>query len=55
MLAEEIIWANDNNIYREKAVTTNRLFVENNANYKTNMKMIAQKYHELINACSKKQ
>lgn len=55
MLAEEIIWAHDNEQYREKALTTNRLFVENYANYKTNMKTIAEKYHELINAHSKKQ
>jgi glycosyltransferase involved in cell wall biosynthesis len=54
MLAEEIIWAYNNKQYREKALTTNRLFVENNANYKTNMNTIAQKYHELINAYSQK-
>lgn len=49
MLAEEIIWAYHNKEYREQVTTNNRQFVEKNANYKTNMNTIAQKYHELIN------
>jgi glycosyltransferase involved in cell wall biosynthesis len=48
MLAQEIIWAYNNKEYRENAILHNRLFVENNANYKINMNIIAQKYHELI-------
>jgi glycosyltransferase involved in cell wall biosynthesis len=49
MLAEELIWAFENKDYRNAAVLKNRKFVEENANYKTNMKIIADKYHELIN------
>lgn len=49
MLAEELIWAFKNKDYRNNAVFNNRKFVENNADYKTNMKIIANKYHELIN------
>lgn len=49
MLAEELIWAFENNKYRNEAVLKNRAFVEQNADYNTNMKIIAQKYHELIN------
>jgi glycosyltransferase involved in cell wall biosynthesis len=54
MLAHEIIWAHCNEAYREKAIQHNRIFVENNANYQINMKIIAQKYHELITAHSLK-
>jgi glycosyltransferase involved in cell wall biosynthesis len=50
MLAEEIIWSFENKDYRNTAVSKNRKFVEENANYKTNMKIIANKYHELINS-----
>lgn len=49
MLAEEIIWAFENKEIIKIAVKENRQFVEKNANYKTNMKIIADKYHELIN------
>jgi len=49
MLADEIIWAFDNNEIRKTAVLKNRQFVEENADYNTNMKIIAAKYHELIN------
>jgi len=49
MLAEEIIWAFENSEYRNTAVLKNRKFVEENADYNTNMKIIADKYHELIN------
>ena len=50
MLAQELIWAFENKDYRNAAVIQNRQFVEENANYKINMKIIADKYHELINA-----
>jgi glycosyltransferase involved in cell wall biosynthesis len=49
MLADEIIWAFENNEIRKAAVLNNRQFVEENADYNTNMKSIAAKYHELIN------
>jgi glycosyltransferase involved in cell wall biosynthesis len=49
MLAEEIIWAFENSEVRNIAVLKNRKFVEENADYNTNMKIIADKYHELIN------
>ena len=49
MLADEIIWAFDNNEIRKTAVLKNRQFVEENADYNNNMKIIAAKYHELIN------
>lgn len=49
MLADELKWAFKNEEYRNKAVLKNRHFVEENANYKTNMTIIAEKYHELIN------
>jgi glycosyltransferase involved in cell wall biosynthesis len=47
-LAEEILWAFENKEIRKAAVLKNRQFVEENADYKTNMKIIADKYHELI-------
>jgi glycosyltransferase involved in cell wall biosynthesis len=50
ILAQELIWAFENKDYRNAAVIQNRQFVEENANYKINMKIIADKYHELINA-----
>lgn len=49
MLAEELLWAFENNDYRNAAVLKNRKFVEENADYNTNMEIIAHKYHELIN------
>lgn len=49
MLASELIWAIENPTYREQAVRNNRTFVEQNANYKVNMKLIADRYHQLIN------
>jgi len=49
MLAEEILWAFENSEHRNAAVLKNRKFVEENADYNTNMKIIATKYHELIN------
>lgn len=52
MLAEEILWAFENNKHRNEAVLKNRIFVEKNADYNINMKIIANKYHELINTNS---
>lgn len=49
MLADELLWAFVNSEYRNTAVLKNRKFVEENADYNTNMKIIADKYHELIN------
>lgn len=49
MLAEELIWSFENKEHRNNAVLKNRKFVEENADYNTNMKIIANKYHELIN------
>jgi glycosyltransferase involved in cell wall biosynthesis len=52
MLADELIWAFENNKHRNEAVLKNRIFVEKNADYNINMKIIANKYHELINTNS---
>jgi glycosyltransferase involved in cell wall biosynthesis len=52
MLAEELIWSFENNKHRNEAVLKNRKFVEQNADYNINMKIIANKYHELINTNS---
>lgn len=49
MLANELLWAFENESYRMEAVQKNRLFVEKNANYSINMKQIAMQYHQLIN------
>lgn len=49
MLADEILWAFENKAHRNVAVQKNRKFVEENADYKLNMKIIADKYHQLIN------
>ncbi|MDD5151694.1 MAG: glycosyltransferase family 4 protein [Flavobacterium sp.] len=49
MLADEILWAFENSDYRNTAVVKNRKFIEENADYNTNMKIIAAKYHQLIN------
>lgn len=49
MLAEEILWSFENREHRNAAVSKNRQFVEENVDYNTNMKIIADKYHELIN------
>ena len=48
-LAEEIEWAFKNNDFIKKSITENRKLVEENANYKINMKKIAFTYHDLIN------
>ncbi|MDI5895477.1 glycosyltransferase [Flavobacterium algoritolerans] len=52
MLSEELIWAFENNEHRNEAVLKNRVFLEKNADYNINMKIIANKYHELINTNS---
>ncbi len=49
MLANELLWAFENESYRSESVKSNRLFVEKNANYSINMKQIAMQYHQLIN------
>ncbi|MDN3672104.1 glycosyltransferase [Flavobacterium branchiarum] len=49
-LAEELIWSFENIKSRNLAIIHNRKFIEENANYATNMKIIADKYHELINS-----
>lgn len=52
MLAQELLWSFENKAHRAEAVMTNRKFVEENADYKINMKIIASKYHELIDVYS---
>ena len=49
MLANELIWSFENPQLRNEAITRNRKFVEENANYDINMKVISEKYNELIN------
>lgn len=53
-LSEEIIWAIENREYRKIAVLKNRKLVEELANFDTNMKIIADKYHDLINIIKNK-
>lgn len=48
MLADELLWAFENKDIREKAILQNRKFIEEHVNYAVNMKIIADKYHELI-------
>jgi len=50
MLAEELIWSFENGESRNNAILENRKFVEANANYNTNMKLIADKYHALLDS-----
>ena len=47
-LAQELEWAFHNTDFTKRAITQNRKFVEENANYKINMKKIAFTYHDLI-------
>jgi glycosyltransferase involved in cell wall biosynthesis len=47
-LAEELEWAFYNTDFTKKAKAENRKLVEENVNYKNNMKKIAQAYHDLI-------
>ncbi len=49
MLAKEILWAFENKDYRNNVINQNRIFIEQNVDYKKNMKIIANKYHELVN------
>ncbi|MBB4803564.1 glycosyltransferase involved in cell wall biosynthesis [Flavobacterium nitrogenifigens] len=49
MLANELIWSFENSEFRNQTIIRNRKFVEENANYDINMKIISEKYHELIN------
>jgi glycosyltransferase involved in cell wall biosynthesis len=48
ILAEEIEYAFERNLWRKAVVNKNRKFIEENANYSINMKKIADTYHELI-------
>ncbi|MEO7975659.1 glycosyltransferase [Flavobacterium sp.] len=48
-LAEELVWAFENQDSRNEAILQNRKFVEENANYHINMKIISDQYHELLN------
>lgn len=50
MLAEELIWSFENPESRNEAIIQNRKFVEENANYESNMKVISEKYHELLDS-----
>ncbi|WP_286965893.1 glycosyltransferase, partial [Flavobacterium sp. UBA4854] len=50
MLAEELIWSFENPELRNQAIIRNRKFVEENATYNINMKIIADQYHELIDS-----
>ena len=53
MLAEELIWSFNNVESRNNAILQNRKFVEENANYNINMRIIADKYHELLDLRNK--
>ena len=48
-LAQELIWSFENVDYRNNAILQNRKFVEENANYNSNMKIIVEKYNEVLN------
>ena len=50
ILAKELIWALENKEYRNEAIAKNRKLVADKANYSINMKIIADRYHELINS-----
>ncbi|MCW2120198.1 glycosyltransferase family 4 protein [Flavobacterium sp. 7A] len=47
-LAQTILTTFEDFSYRKNAVITNQKLVQNQANYETNMTLIAEKYHELI-------
>lgn len=49
MLSNELIWSFENPESRNEAIIRNRKFVEENANYDINMKVIVDRYHELLN------
>ncbi|WP_162127534.1 glycosyltransferase [Flavobacterium phycosphaerae] len=48
LLAEELQYAFERNLWRKTVVNRNRKFIEENANYAINMKAIAETYHQLI-------
>jgi glycosyltransferase involved in cell wall biosynthesis len=48
-LKHALEWAIAHSEIREKAIESNRIFVEKYADYKTNMSLIAARYHELLN------
>lgn len=48
ILAEELQYAFERNLWRKTVVNRNRKFIEENANYAINMKAIAKTYHQLI-------
>ncbi|KAF2330172.1 glycosyltransferase [Flavobacterium daemonense] len=48
MLAEELMWSFENSESRNEAIIRNRKFIEENANYNINMKVISEKYHSLL-------
>lgn len=50
MLSNELIWSFENAESRNQAIVRNRKFVEENANYEINMKVISEKYHELLDS-----
>lgn len=50
MLANELLWCFSEKDYRNKAILQNRKYIEENVNYNTNMKIIAARYHELLNS-----
>jgi glycosyltransferase involved in cell wall biosynthesis len=47
-LAEELIWAFKNPGFRIKAIAENRQFIEKQANYSLNMKVISAQYRHII-------
>lgn len=49
ILAQELQYALERNLWRNAVVHRNRKFVEDHANYSLNMKKIADAYHVLIN------
>lgn len=48
ILAKELEWAYHNSDFTKKSIAENRKLVEECANYKTNMKKIADAYHDLM-------
>ncbi len=48
-LSDAIIWAFENQEKQIEAIAENRKFIETNANYEVNMKIISNAYHKLIN------
>ena len=49
VLAEEIVYSFERDIWRKAVVHRNRKIIEEKANYEVNMKKIAKIYHKLIN------